>query len=341
MQFLLAQPEVLLPPNHLLGATSRSSSPSPTTPTFPAHSPRPTVVIDVCNEVAESVSVATNSVDNACPDSTAPTALVADSDHITCTTPVIVHITAPLPTDLSRSNSTPPSSIPAVADTCNEAAGSSFVTTNSVVNARLEPTVSAALIEDSTMTHTHTPTLATTVINTAATATRPATRSTATPIHPFFIELTNRTGKAAKHFRRLYPPTVAMCECNLFPVYSQQIRSPTSDPVEPLPAPLQLLCLNGIHEIVEQYRNRCTEKAPQSGAKPPYWTRVHVPGLLWEMWTESMHDTFTTIYWSYHTNQRLIAESARAPHATSQRPVTRSCVANSNVGLSVWPWTKC
>ena len=50
---------------------------------------------------------------------------------------------------------------------------------------------------------------------------RPSTRSTSAPIHPFFINLTNRTGKAAKHFRRLYPPTSVTCECELFPAYGR------------------------------------------------------------------------------------------------------------------------
>ena len=31
--------------------------------------------------------------------------------------------------------------------------------------------------------------------------------------------MTNRTGNAAKHFRLLYPPTTAMCECGWFFVY--------------------------------------------------------------------------------------------------------------------------
>ena len=79
------------------------------------------------------------------------------------------------------------------------------VATNSLIPARLDSTTLTAPSSD-TITVTH----------------RPHTRSTSAPIHPFFIDLHTRTGKAAKHFRRLYEPTAAMCECDRFPAYNQQ-----------------------------------------------------------------------------------------------------------------------
>jgi hypothetical protein len=76
---------------------------------------------------------------------------------------------------------------------------------------------------------------------------RPSTRSTDTPIHPFFVDLSNRTGKAAKHFRRLYPATPTICECGLFPAFATQRLS--SAPAFTLPGPFQRLCLSCLETL--------------------------------------------------------------------------------------------
>ena len=203
----------------------------------------------------------------------------------------------------------------------------------------LEVARSTIPTEDNSTTCTHTPT-PTATTTTTTTTTRPATRSTATPIHPFFIDLANRTGKAAKHFRRLYPPTTAICECGLFPVYTQQVRSPTSDPIESLPAPFRVLCLDCIFQIVDQYNVCCKTTAPPDEDKKLYWTRMYVPELQSEIWTRSMEEAVYTIYWSYYTNQqRKVIESAPITNMAAARQWIRrhqlqyrnTCLAMNNV----------
>ena len=48
-----------------------------------------------------------------------------------------------------------------------------------------------------------------------------------------------------------------MCECGLFPAYSQQLRSPTSDsPIKTLPGPFNKLCLDCIAKVYDEYNSR-------------------------------------------------------------------------------------
>ena len=70
-------------------------------------------------------------------------------------------------------------------------------------------------------------------------APRPSTR--------FFVDLSNRTCKSAKHFRRMYTPTSTICECGLFPAFASQKQS--SAPVYALPEPFKRLCLQCLEEL--------------------------------------------------------------------------------------------
>ena len=220
------------------------------------------------------------------------------------------------------------SPLPAAAvSVCDEAAVLSSVATNSTLTARSDSPASRPLV-DSSSTSSCTLTTSTTIItaSTAATTsstppavadtpvagpaqptphthtTHPHTRSTSAPVHAFFVDLHTRTSKAAKHFRRLYTPTATICECERFPVYSQQIRSPTS-PAIVLPAVLQLLCLECIADVVMEYR---TFKKDKSG-KP--WLQIPVPGLDEQMWTKSMEDTLAACYEPYHAADSLFPDA--------------------------------
>ena len=80
---------------------------------------------------------------------------------------------------------------------------------------------------------------------------RSSTRSIDTPSHSFFIELSDRTGKATKHFRRTYPSTSTICECSLFPAFSDQRQS--SIPIRTLPESFRRLCLFCLHLLAVRY----------------------------------------------------------------------------------------
>ena len=125
---------------------------------------------------------------------------------------------------------------------------------------------------------------------------RPATRSTDTPVHPFFVDLTNRTGKAAKHFRRLYPPTAAICECSLFPAFADQRQS--SAPTRTLPEPFERLCLRCLRSLA----SRCAELCRIYCCADFYESEVQP--LFWD---ETWLSTFDAHYDDYYTPQQRAA----------------------------------
>ena len=141
--------------------------------------------------------------------------------------------------------------------------------------------------------------------STPHTTCRPATRSTDTPIHPFFIDLTNRTGKATKHFRRLYPPTSTICECGLFPAFAAQ--RPSSAPAHALPEPFQRLCLACLEELFRS----CADMSVEYRCNDVY-LRVVAP----HFWDDTWHGTLDTHYNKYYTPQQLAAFQE-----TDSRPV--------------------
>ena len=280
--------------------TSRPPSPSLSTPTT-APSPHPTAVVDVCDGADKSISVATNSICTARVDLSVPI-LPAEDSNVAHSTPTTTDdiIDDPPVSSSAASPSLPSSHSPTAAATnaCNGKDEFSSVATQSVVTARPGSTTSAAPSADSNIT-THTQ---------HTTSTRPCTRSTTALIHPFFTDLHSRTGKAAKHFRRLYPPTAAMCECGLFPVYSQQVRSSTSPSIV-LPQPFQQLCLDCISGVHSEYHNRTAA----GSAEPPGWATLKVPGLAAQIWSHPMYDTQAACYTGYYDKKHMQAVLASAP----------------------------
>jgi hypothetical protein len=125
--------------------------------------------------------------------------------------------------------------------------------------------------------------------------TRPCTRSTAVPTHPFFVNVQTRTGKAAKHFRKMFLPTAAMCECNLYPVYLQQLPSNAPAPDRPLPLPFRSLCLGCITRIYSDF------------TQPSYTDRTIAAGFLNRFVSKSMLDTFSVCYLDYYTDDEYAA----------------------------------
>ena len=103
---------------------------------------------------------------------------------------------------------------------------------------------------------------------------------------PFFVDLLKRTGKQAKHFRRLYS-NATMCECGLFPVYAQQKLS--SAPPVALPDSFTPLCLDCIWGVVADYK-----RLPCSS---------QVPGLIEQLYSDSMDATYEACYKDYHSDQ--------------------------------------
>jgi hypothetical protein len=140
--------------------------------------------------------------------------------------------------------------------------------------------------------------VSTTTTTAAATATcRPSTRSTASPpVHSFYVDLTNRTGKAAKHFRRLYPATSTICECGQFPAFASQKQS--SAPPYTLPEPLQRLCLVCLNEL------RCTF-AQYSGHRG--CRDVYDHAVLPMFWHSEWNLTRAAHYDHYYTPGQLAA----------------------------------
>ena len=125
------------------------------------------------------------------------------------------------------------------------------------------------------------------------------TRSTGNTIHPFFIDLHTRTGKKAKHFRRLYPSTSTICECGLFPAYVSTVDNA-------LPLPFQQLCLICIGDIHGSYTDPISSDTP-------VWARTRVPGVAEKLWTKSMGDTYTACYKEYYTDAHLLRVQQAAP----------------------------
>ena len=85
-----------------------------------------------------------------------------------------------------------------------------------------------------------------------------------------------------------------MCECDLFPRYSEQVRSSES-PVVVLPKPLRTLCLYCIWQVVQEYEHGMKEAS--TDLRKPIWQAMHVRGLVDEdgyMWNNSMIDTYNT-----------------------------------------------
>ena len=338
---LVTSPSLTRSPCHSPSPTLSSTSHSHCRPS----SPSPTVAIDVCNEVAESTSVATKSTSTARTDLSVSIALADCNDTNTTSTPPhststpnsVTLITPPSttqplpePTPLPHSHSHSSTSTipPAVAtDVCNEVVEPATVATNSLLYAYpglAAPTASNNNNNNNTDSTAHTA-HTTHTTHTAHTAhapsnshdknnsTRPPTRSTTAPIHPFYSDLTNRTGKAAKHFRRLYSPTAAICECGLFPVYSQQLRSSTA-PAIVLPTPFQRLCLDCIGEIHMHYTNPLT-------CGTPCWARSRVPGLEEAFWSQSMSDTYMACYQGYYTDKYKVETQRAAPSTDFRRAV--------------------
>ena len=84
-----------------------------------------------------------------------------------------------------------------------------------------------------------------------------------------------------------------MCECGLFPVYSQQVRSPTSDvPIKNLPGPFKALCLHCIYELDDVYQS-------------PGYAFGRMPGLREQWWDQSMEDTFKARYLRFHSDKEI------------------------------------
>ena len=228
--------------------------------------------------------VATNSLCSARLDSPVPIAVVDDD-----TSPPTPSITTPVtPADLPAVQShSEPAHTPVIAQS-ESVDQSSIVASNSLVIAHLDSSAPLPLV-----------------------STRPSTRSTSTPIHPFFINLNSRTGKAAKHFRRLYKPTSEVCECGLFPRYNDQVRSAESPSIA-LSGPLRTLCLECIWLLVEQHEGE--REAADKDGKQPRWHAHHVPGLIAPtdglLWNNSMIDTYNTHYKAYYTH----ADKCRTPN---------------------------
>jgi len=240
------------------------------------------------------------------------------------------------PSSPSHSHSSPSTPPPALAiGVCSEVVEPATVATNSIVHARPDspaPTASTNDTSSNSTAHTHITQHThnnNNNNNNSNNTTRPHTRSTSDPIHPFFVDLNTRTGKAAKHFRRLYAPTATICECGLFPVYSEQIRSPTS-PAVVLPTELASLCLDCIAQVNEGYVDRM--KHPST---PRHWSGIPVLGLndreTGLLWNQSMEDT-SSMYDKFHTTQHRAATIATAPTVHFDR----ACSWVSRLQREVW-----
>jgi hypothetical protein len=118
---------------------------------------------------------------------------------------------------------------------------------------------------------------------------RPSTRSTDTSIHPFFVDLTNWTGKAAKHFRRLYPPTSTNCECGLFPPFASQRQS--SAPTCTLPEPSKRLCLFCLYDL---------HMALMQHSESHSWGDIYQDVVSLSAWSEAWESTLEAHYDDYY-----------------------------------------
>ena len=125
---------------------------------------------------------------------------------------------------------------------------------------------------------------------------RPSTRPNDTPIHHFFVDLSNRAGKAAKHFRRLYAPTSTICECGLFPAFADQRRS--SAPTRTLPEPFRRLCLCCLQSLA----SGCAELCRRYCCGDFYVTEVQP-----QFWDETWLTTLGAHYDHYYTPQQRTA----------------------------------
>jgi hypothetical protein len=96
----------------------------------------------------------------------------------------------------------------------------------------------------------------------------------------------------------MFLPTAAMCECNLFPVYSQQLPSNAPPPDSLLPPPFQTLCLACILQIYYEF------------TKPSYADKRIAASFLNRFVTQSMLDTNAACYHDYYTtNEQATYES--------------------------------
>lgn len=183
---------------------------------------------------------------------------------------------------------------------------STSVAIQSILPARLEPTTPCTLTNgnnsNNTLTHNTHSTNTPHTTHTTTTTTRPHTRTTSDALHPFFVDLLNRTGKAAKHFRQLYTPTATICECGLFPIYSQQ--NPSTAPTTVLPAPFQHLCLACFKHLNDGYFDP-TQVWPCMPRIPDY-----VPVF----WNESMQATYNACYLGYYTTYMDDTQQAAPIH---------------------------
>ena len=104
-----------------------------------------------------------------------------------------------------------------------------------------------------------------------------------------------------------------MCECGLFPAYSQQVRSPTSDaPIQDLPSPFKALCLECIAQLAGEHTDHITDGSP-------CWARVCVPGLVASFSSQSMLDTYEACYKGYYTAKYAEDAQQAAPSINIQR----------------------
>ena len=125
---------------------------------------------------------------------------------------------------------------------------------------------------------------------------RPSTRSTDTPIHPFFVDLSNRTGKSAKHFRRMYAPTSTICECGLFPAFSDRRQS--SAPTLTLPEPFRRLSLNCLCSLASEWDDTSGEF--REGC-------IYYSSVLPLFWDDAWMATVNSHYRHYYTQRQLAA----------------------------------
>jgi hypothetical protein len=79
-----------------------------------------------------------------------------------------------------------------------------------------------------------------------------------------------------------------MCECNEFPIYTQQLPNNAPPPEEPLPPAFQMLCLACINQVYSEFTQ----------PSDPY--RRIAASIFNLFYTDSLHATYLTCYGDYY-----------------------------------------
>ena len=86
----------------------------------------------------------------------------------------------------------------------------------------------------------------------------------------------------------MFLTNAAICECGLFPIYSQQLPNNAPPPEQPLPLEFQQLCLACIHDVYSKF------------LEDSYADRWIAAEILNPFFTDSMCTTSFTCYTNYY-----------------------------------------